>query len=207
MIKKALFFVLTAFAGVGIYNALHPVEVSRTLSLSEKPSALTDLNPSPVPLGGPFQLIDHTNQPVTEKSFGKKYLIVYFGYSYCPDICPMALHTLSQVMEEIDPKGRTFQPLFITVDPKRDTVKNLALYVQNFHPTFVMLTGSSDKIKAACKAYRVYAAASQKEGSTEELIDHSSIVYVMSPEGQFVTHFNHQTPKEEMIEGLRRYLT
>jgi protein SCO1/2 len=91
-------------------------------------------------------------------------------------------------MDKIDPQGKKFQPLFITVDPERDTVENLALYAENFHPTFVMLTGSKEKIQSAMKAFRVYASRIKKEDTTEDLIDHSSVVVVITPEGEFITH-------------------
>ena len=195
-----LLLALAALGGAGIYKALHPEPTANPLPAQKASPAVS---PSPVPLGGPFTLVDQGGAVRTEKSFPGKYLIVYFGYSYCPDICPMALFSLSQVMETLDPEGKRLQPLFITVDPARDTVETLALYAQNFHPTFKMLTGSPEKIAAAMRAFRVYAAAAPKEGSTEELIDHSSVIYVMSPEGTFLTHFNHATPVEEMLKGLR----
>jgi cytochrome oxidase Cu insertion factor (SCO1/SenC/PrrC family) len=193
-------FMVVALSGVGIYQSLH----------REKPAPvvldlLPSRNPVSVPIGGPFQLIDHKGRPCTEKSFPGKYLIVYFGYTYCPDICPMALQTLSQLMDKIDPQGKKFQPLFITVDPERDTVENLALYAENFHPTFVMLTGSKEKIQSAMKAFRVYASRIKKEDTTEDLIDHSSVVVVITPEGEFITHFHHTTPLEEMIGAVNFY--
>jgi protein SCO1/2 len=157
-----------------------------------------------VPIGGPFQLIDHHGQTRTDNDFKGKIMLVYFGYSYCPDICPAGLYHISQALQEMGQTANEFQPLFITVDPERDTVKNLALYMENFHPQFVALTGDREAINNAIKAYHVYAQRAEPNGtSTEYLIDHSSVVYVMDRQGRFLTSFNHQTEPAEIKEILK----
>ena len=198
-VKAGLFLGLGVLAGVGIYQATHR-QAPGTSVAGDSPGALPQ---GTVPLGGAFVLRDQLGNRCTENSWPGKTLMIYFGYRFCPDICPMALGTLSQVMEALDPKGQLIQPLFITVDPERDTVEALADYAANFHPTFRMLTGTLKQIRQAMKAWRVYAAPAPQEGSTEPLIDHSSIIYVMDPNGQFLTHFHHTTPASEIIQGLR----
>jgi cytochrome oxidase Cu insertion factor (SCO1/SenC/PrrC family) len=156
-----------------------------------------------VPIGGPFQLVDQHGQTRTDDDFKGKIMVVYFGYSFCPDICPTGLYNISQALQEMGAKAQEFQPIFITVDPERDTVQNLALYMENFNPQFIALTGTRDAVNKAIKEYRVYAQKAKPNGtSTEYLIDHSSVVYVMDRQGRFVTSFNHQTEPAQIKEIL-----
>jgi cytochrome oxidase Cu insertion factor (SCO1/SenC/PrrC family) len=159
-------------------------------------------------LGGPFRLTDHNGIVHTQADFKGKFMIVYFGYSYCPDICPTALYNISEALEKLTPAQRElFQPLFVTIDPERDTVKRLNRYMENFDPSFLALTGSHKEIDAVMKSYKVYGKKVQAEGtSLDYLVDHSSIVYVMDKAGQYVTSFNHQTNPQEIITVLRRLL-
>lgn len=155
-------------------------------------------------LGGPFSLVDHAGAPRTDKDFRGLFMLVYFGYSFCPDICPTALQNMSEALDILGNQARAIQPLFITVDPARDTVEQMASYRRNFHKSFVMLTGSESQVGSAKKAYKVYAALAPNDGSsTDDLIDHSSIVYLMDRSGKFVAHFNHETPAEEIVRGIR----
>lgn len=159
-------------------------------------------------VGGPFELVDQNGVTRTNADYKGKYMVVYFGYSFCPDICPAALYNMTQAFNELDPKElREFAPLFITIDPQRDTVKNLKTYMQNFHPSFTALTGSQEQLNKAIKAYRVYAKKAQPDGtSTEYLLDHSSIIYVMDRQGRFITSFNHQTEPEVIKSTLRHVM-
>ncbi len=159
-------------------------------------------------VGGPFELVDQEGVTRTDADYKGKYMVVYFGYSFCPDICPAALYNMTQAFNELNTKElNQFAPLFITIDPERDTVQNLKTYMQNFHPSFVALTGSQEQINKAIKAYRVYAKKAKPDGtSTEYLLDHSSIVYLMDRQGRFITSFNHQTEPEVITEMLRRLI-
>ena len=111
-------------------------------------------------VGGPFELVSHKGQPVTDKDFRGKYMLVSFGYTYCPDVCPTELQVISAALDELGDKARDIQPIFITIDPERDTVAALAQYMQSFHPSYIGLTGSPEAIAKAAKAYRVYYAKS-----------------------------------------------
>lgn len=158
-------------------------------------------------LGGSFSLIDHEGQSRTDADFKGKILLVYFGYSFCPDICPSALYNISQALEALGPKAKEIQPLFITIDPLRDTVEHLAHYRENYHPRFVMLTGSEDQIQKVMKAYKVHGAKVKPDGTTTEyLMDHTSIIYIMDRQGRFIAHFNHLTPPRELQEALLKIL-
>ncbi|MFN7710287.1 MAG: SCO family protein [Holosporales bacterium] len=172
------------------------------------PNQLTHGDQGTVTIGGPFSLIDHTGRARTQADFRGKWMLVYFGYTYCPDICPAALYHMSQALQQLGQYAKLVQPLFITIDPERDTVPHLARYIESYHPQFIALTGTKDQIAAAGEAYRVYfARASEDRGANDYLMDHSSIVYLMNPEGEFVTHFNHETPADEMAQALQDILT
>ncbi|AIL13233.1 hypothetical protein IM40_06560 [Candidatus Paracaedimonas acanthamoebae] len=158
-------------------------------------------------IGGSFSLIDHEGKLRTDADFKGKILLVYFGYSFCPDICPSALYNMSQALDALGATAKKIQPLFITIDPTRDTVEHLARYRDNYHPSFVMLTGSEEQIQKVMKAYKVHGAKVKPDGTTTEyLMDHTSIIYIMDRQGRFIAHFNHLTPPNELKEALIKIL-
>jgi len=158
-------------------------------------------------VGGPFTLTDHTGRRVTDKDFRGQYMLVYFGFTFCPDVCPSGLQAISATLDQLGPKAEKITPVFISVDPERDTPEQLALYVSSFHPRLVGLTGSPEEIQSVAKAYRVYYNKVKDEKSTAEYtIDHTSIIYLMDPKGEFVTHFTHATPVATMAEKLEKVL-
>lgn len=154
-------------------------------------------------VGGPFKLINHLGEPVTEKNFYGKYTLVFFGYTYCPDVCPSELQVMSAALDRLKSKADDIVPIFITIDPERDTAKQMADYVSHFHSKFVGLTGSPEAIQAAARAYRVYYSKSKdSESNSDYLMDHSSIVYLMDRKGEYKTHFSFGTPPEKMAEKI-----
>lgn len=158
-------------------------------------------------IGGPFQLTDHTGKRVTEKDFAGRFMLVFFGYTYCPDICPGELQVMTAALEHLGEKGKKVTPVFVTIDPRRDTAEQMASYVSNFHERLVGLTGSFDEIRAIAKAYGVYyARAKGDDSSTEYLMDHTSIVYLMGPDGQYKKHFSYGTDPKKMAEGISEFL-
>ncbi len=159
-------------------------------------------------IGGPFSLVDQTGKPVTDQDFRGRYMLVFFGFTHCPDICPTELQVMAASLEELGPKAATeFVPVFITLDPERDTPPVMAAYVKNFGPSFVGLTGSPEAIAAAAKAYRIaYSKFQQDKTSSDYTIDHSALVYLMDKNGDYVTHFAYGTPSGKITETLRRYL-
>lgn len=157
-------------------------------------------------IGGNFQLIDKNGKTWSDVDFKGKPMLVYFGYTYCPDICPTALYHMTQAMEELG-GAKVVQPVFITIDPHRDTLPLLQTYAQNFHRDFVMLTGSQPQVDQALKSYRVHAArTSEEQGKDDYLMDHSSLIYFMDKDGKYRAHFNHQTSPSEIVERVRLYL-
>ncbi len=156
-------------------------------------------------IGGDFQLVDKNEKVWKNTDFKGKPMLVYFGYTYCPDICPTALYNMTEAMEELG-GAKTIQPVFITFDPQRDTPSHLQSYSQNFHKDFVMLTGTKAQVDQAIKVYLVHASrASEDSGGNDYLMDHSSLIYLMDKEGQYRAHFNHQTPPTEIVKRVKLY--
>jgi cytochrome oxidase Cu insertion factor (SCO1/SenC/PrrC family) len=158
-------------------------------------------------IGGAFTLTDSTGKRVTEQSFRGKYMLLFFGYTSCPDICPAGLQLMAGALEKLGPKAERITPVFISVDPERDTPEKLAGYVKNFDPCLVGLTGTPEEIAAVAKAYKVYYAKTpSKEHPDDYTMDHTSIIYVMDPNGEFVTHFTPATSVDEMAAKLGKIL-
>ncbi len=160
-------------------------------------------------IGGPFRLTDHHGQQVTEADLKGKFTLIYFGYSFCPDICPTELQIMGAALDQIQQKApekfRKLQAFFITVDPERDTPAVLADYVPHFHPRLVGLTGTDEEIAAAAKAYRIYYAKVDPESDTPGdfyFMDHANLIYLMGPDGAFLTHFSYGVDADEMTRRL-----
>ena len=158
-------------------------------------------------IGGPFALIDQNGNTVTAQDFRGRFMLVFFGFTHCPDICPAELQVMSQSLEALGPKAEEVVPIFITLDPERDTQAVMDAYLKNFGSRFVGLTGSPEAVAAAAKAYRVAHSKFQEDpASSDYSVDHSALVYLMGRDGEYVTHFAYGTPADEMTEKLRRYL-
>jgi protein SCO1/2 len=158
-------------------------------------------------IGGPFTLVDQTGRTVTDQDFRGRYMLVFFGFTHCPDVCPVELQVMSASLDELGPKAEQVVPIFITLDPERDTPEVVGAYVKNFGSRFVGLTGSPEAIAAAADAYRVpYAKVQEDIRKPDYTIDHSALVYLMGKDGEYVTHFDYGTPAAKVTETLRRYL-
>ena len=154
-------------------------------------------------VGGPFKLTDQHGAAVTEQDFAGRYMLIYFGYTYCPDICPLSLANMTQALDLLPPdQAEQVVPILITVDPERDTVEQLAAYAPLFHPRLVALTGNPEAIKAAARAYRVYYARAGDADSNDYLMDHSTFIYLMGPDGGYLRHFAHNAAPEEIAAGI-----
>ncbi len=158
-------------------------------------------------IGGPFELVDQNGQTRTEQDFRGKYMLIYFGYTYCPDVCPTELQVMGNALDALDPEfANEVTPVFISVDPERDTVDAIAAYVPHFHERMVGLTGTLEQTTAAAKTFRVYYAKAYADGEAKDsdayLMDHSSFVYLMGRDGSFIRHFNYGTAPEDMAKGI-----
>lgn len=155
-----------------------------------------------VVLGGPFTLVDHTGRTVTERDFAGKPMLIYFGFTYCPDVCPTELGTIAAALDAMGPAGERVTPVFITVDPERDTPEAMADYVTRFHPRMVGLTGSAEQVAQAARAYRVYFAKVQPRDSTTYLMDHSSFIYFVGPDGRVRSLFRPESTPEAIASAV-----
>ena len=155
-----------------------------------------------VSIGGPFKLVDGDGQTVTDRQFRGRWMMVYFGYTHCPDACPTALQDMANAVDELGPRKKDVSIVFITIDPERDTPAVMKDYTAAFDANIVPLSGSADAVAAAAKEYRVYYAKHPtKDGGYD--MDHSSIIYLMDPSGRFVANFTHETPPQQIAEKLK----
>ena len=157
------------------------------------------------PVGGPFALVDQEGHPRTDADFRGKLLLVYFGFTACPDICPTDLQEMARALTLLGAEGETVQPLFVTLDPERDTAAHLAEYVPLFHPRLIGLTGGPEAIRRAADAYKVFYEKVAREGGGYT-IDHTGFVYLMDRSGGYLGFFPPGTSAERMLTILRPHL-
>ncbi len=159
-------------------------------------------------VGGPFTLEDGNGKQVTDRDFRGKYMLVYFGYTFCPDVCPTTLNAVANALDRLGPKADRLQAIFITVDPKRDTPAVMKRYTAAFSPRLLGLTGTPEEIARAAKAYRVYYAVHRTgPGPNDYSVDHSSILYLMGPDGKFVAPIQADQTGAEMAADLDRLMS
>lgn len=158
-------------------------------------------------IGGPFTLVDSTGSTVTQKHFEGKYMLVFFGFTHCPDICPTALLVTKNALDALGSKADQIVPVFITIDPERDTPDVVGRYVKNFGERFVGLTGTPEQIKQVADAYKVfYQKVEDKTSGLGYVMDHSGFIYLMGPDGKYVAHFPHAINEKALAEGLEKHL-
>ena len=158
-------------------------------------------------IGGAFTLTDQTGAEVTEQILLGRYSLIYFGFTYCPDICPMTLQTVSDAIDILPgQKGESVQPIFITLDPKRDSVETMSAYVSNFHSSMIGLTGTQDQIQQAADAYRVFFREAPLSDDGDYTIDHSGFLYLMNRSGRYIDHFGKDVSMEDLSARLRDLL-
>jgi protein SCO1/2 len=172
-------------------------------------------------IGGRFTLVDHHGKTVTERDFLGRHMLVIFGYTNCPDICPLTLNTLTEVLDKMGGEAAKIRPVFVTVDPRRDSPAVIREYLKNFHPSFVGLTGTAQQVTAAKRTFRIYSQINHagdehtedgghkdnhKSDSDDYLVDHSSISYLMGPDGAFKTFVRHNAGADAMLAKLKKHL-
>lgn len=159
-------------------------------------------------IGGAFALTDQNGRAVTDATLKGKYALIYFGYTFCPDVCPLDMQRLTaglSAFEKADPvRGARVQPVFITVDPARDTVPVLKEYAANFHPRLLALTGSEAAVEAAKRAFRIYAK--RAGDGPDYLVDHLALIYLVGPDGKAISFLQHAATPQQIAAELDKYV-
>ncbi len=156
-------------------------------------------------IGGPFTLTDPDGRRRSDSEFRDKLLVVYFGYTFCPDVCPTDLMAITQALDALGSAAEAIQPIFITLDPERDD-KVMAEYLQAFHKSFVGLTGSADEIRRVANAFKAFYVKIEDEKTGEYSIDHSGVIYLIGRDGRYLGFMPPQTGPDRLIDILRKYL-
>jgi protein SCO1/2 len=200
----ALLAVMLASAG-GAYLYLRddpPAEGSRAGAAR----LMNELMSGKGPVGGPFTLTDPDGRRKSLADFRGKLVLLYFGFTYCPDVCPTDLMSVGNVIRSLGPEGNELQPVFVTLDPERDTPEVLRVYAASFHPRFVSLRGTEDEIRRVAASYKVFFEKVRPPGTNTYFIDHSAYVFLLDREGRFITLFPPGTPQERMAVMVREQL-
>jgi len=172
--------------------------------------ALASPSGEAVRIGGPFELVDQHGAPRTDANFRGRYLVMYFGFTHCPDTCPTALLKITHALEalaELDAaKAERVVPMFISVDPERDTPEALRSYAEHFHPRLVALTGTPRQLQELGRAYGVFFAKVPTGRPGEYLMDHTGFVYLIGPDGNYLEHFESDASVDDLLGALRRHV-
>lgn len=199
--QRIIILVAAVFAGLLLAFLLAFVQTSGTDAPKEDELIAVTSDA----FGGPFTLTDHTGKTVSEKDYAGTYRLIYFGFTYCPAICPTELAKITNALNLLGDKGKDIQPLFITIDPERDTVEAMGKYVSLFHPSLVGLTGTPAQTKDVAKAYKIYFAKVKDESMSDYTMDHSSFIYFIAPDDRLLRIFRMEDSAETMADVISRW--
>lgn len=158
-------------------------------------------------LGGPFELVNSSGDTVTDKDVITKPSLIYFGYTFCPDVCPLDVDRNAHAIEMLEKRGKIVTPVFISIDPKRDTPEVVGEFADVMHPRMIGLTGSEEQVKAASTAYRTYYKSHRKDDADQDyLVDHSTFSYLVLPQVGFVDYFKREATPEQMADRIECFL-
>lgn len=195
---SAIVWILCVLAAVGLLAWMGAGVIPESRRLPSGGEAL---------IGGAYTLVDGKGATVTNKDFAGKYTLVYFGFTHCPDICPTGLLLIENAINQLGRAGDRIVPLFISLDPERDTPKVVGNYVQHFGKRFVGLTGTPEQIKHVAEQYKVYyRKVEDKDAANGYMVDHSAYMYLMGPDGKYLTHFPHHISESALKDGLAKFV-
>lgn len=209
-IRRVYFYLLLAIvivaAGVGLraFTDQQSSPGNGVASVSTKDSKASGA----AAIGGAFTMVNQDGAAVSEKTYLGKHVLIFFGYTFCPDVCPTTLSTFSTVLDLLGEDADKVQPIFVSVDPERDTAEHLKSYLEHFHKSFAGLTGSVEQVEHIKKVFRIYAAKTGEDKNDPEdyLMDHSSVSYLMGPDGKFLTFFTYGVEPEVIATKLKEFL-
>jgi protein SCO1 len=190
---------LSAFVGGILVGAVGWLMRSDTTEQRSAAELMDVVMWSKEPMGGPFALMDHNGRARTDADFRGKLLLIYFGFSYCSDACPIELQSIATALDRLGPMGEAVQPLFITVGPEKDTPEQLKAYVGLFHPRLIGLTGKPREVQKVASAYKVYSSRSEPLKRIDPNIDHSGFTYLVDAGGKYLGFFPPGTSAELMV--------
>lgn len=194
---SAIVWIVCVLAAMGLLAWVGaPVVANRSAGLSSGTALI----------GGPFTLIDKDGKTVTDTDFRGRYMLVYFGFTHCPDICPTGLLLIGNALEQLGSKGQQIAPVFITLDPERDTPAIMGQYVSHFSERLIGLSGSPEQVRQVAEAYKVYYRKTDATPGADYMIDHSGYMYLMGPDGTYLTHFPHQISESALKDGLAKFV-
>jgi cytochrome oxidase Cu insertion factor (SCO1/SenC/PrrC family) len=199
-------FFVALFVVIGFRGGIDYSHAAQSTQERAAAQLMDDLMYGRGTVGGPFSLTDQTGRRRNDTEFRGKLLIIYFGYTYCPDVCPTELQQIGLAVEHLGDVGSAVQPLFITIDPARDTPEVLAQYVPSFHPRLLGLTGTSDEIAAVAQEFKVVYTKYQPSDGGPYLIDHTGFVYIVDRSGKYRGFFPPGTPEDRMREMIKAIL-
>ena len=199
-----LVWALLWFARVSPTGSALLTRIETALGLAREGSGL--VLPAGTEIGGPFQLVDPSGRTLSEADFRGRWMLVYFGYTFCPDLCPTELQTMAAALDRLGAAAAGVAPLFITIDPERDTPDVLAKYVKLFDPRIVGLTGIPSAIATAARNFRVYYAKVPGKNGAPYLMDHSSLIYLMDPQGRLAALFDQATTARDLADAIRSHM-
>jgi cytochrome oxidase Cu insertion factor (SCO1/SenC/PrrC family) len=186
---------------IGVVLAVEWVWIFSREPSDVAPQGATDTMPAKPP-GGPFSLVDHEGNPATSESFRGEYVIMVFGYTFCPDVCPMTLHRVVEALDILGSDGGVIRPVFVSVDTRRDTPSVLADYVSAIDPRLIGLTGGPEQIADAARQFRVYYSVPEAD-EADYLVDHSAYIYLLGPNGETLSYFKHDISATDLAAGIR----
>ena len=187
---------LIAWGQIQTYKSTAPV---KTLKNPEMQAS----NVAGMQVGGPFTLTDHRGQKFTEQDLRGRYALIYFGFTFCPAICPTELQKMTVALNQVGPLADKIQPVFITIDPERDTQAVMASYVAQFYPALTGLTGTPEDIANVLKAYKIYARKVHDPAMNDYTMDHSSYIYFLDPEGGLIGIYGTNSKPSEIAAAIR----